>query len=114
MRLAAVWATRFGTPVVPEGRSTHSGCPPPAGRASRIDVGSRDEGAQMVLRHVGGADDETAGDAVQFDHRQGRRELLAGGDENRAPLEGGEPAAEARAVDQIGKRYALARAPEIS
>ena len=82
-------------------------------RHDRIDFGGRDDGAKMVLRNVGRTDDEAAGDAVQFDHRHGRRELVAGGEEDRALTQRAEPAAETGAVDQVGERHALARGPQI-
>jgi hypothetical protein len=82
-------------------------------RHDRIDLGSRDDGAKMVLRDVGRTDDEAAGDAVQFDHRHGRRELIAGGDEDGALTQRAEPAAETGAVDQVGQRHALTRASEM-
>ena len=79
----------------------------------RIDLGGRDDGAKMVLRHAWRANDETARDAVQLDHRERRCELVTGGKENRAPLQGAEPAAETRTGDEIGERDARARAPEM-
>jgi hypothetical protein len=72
--------------------------PPDAGerattRPHRLRDG--DDRTKAVLSRVWRANDDTAGDAVQSDHRKGRRELLMGGDENRAPAERTELAAKA-------------------
>jgi hypothetical protein len=57
----------------------------------------------MFRRQIGRAKNESPRDAVEFDERQSRRELIPGRDEYRSPTELLESTAEARSPDQFPK-----------
>src|SRR5947199_220838 len=94
--------------------------PPPgsAGRRHRpighesIHRRGRDDVRQMLRRQIGRAKNQPSGDAIELDERQGRRQLIAGGDQDGTASQLLEPTPEARAPDQLAQRDARSGAPQ--
>ena len=78
----------------------------------RVHAGLGDQRGKVCGWQVGRANDEATRNPVQFDQRQSRRKLILSCDEHRAARELEEPAAEARAVQEIAQSDAGVGTPE--
>ncbi len=72
----------------------------------------RDDVRQMLRRQIGRAKNQPSGDAIELDERQGRRQLIAGGDQDGTAAQLLEPTPEARAPDQLAQRDARFGSPQ--
>ena len=78
----------------------------------RIDLGRGDDERDVVGGQIRWTEHEPAGDAVELDEGQRRRQLVGGGDEDGTPAKLVKSIGEARTVNEIAERHRCPGAPQ--
>ena len=73
-------------------------------RDERVDLRRGDDEREVVDGQIGWTEHEPAGDAVELDEGQRRRQLVGGGDEDGTPAQLVKSTGEARTVNEIAER----------